>query len=141
MQGVHVLCHRRRADGQQLRFRQRGFNCVACHQVNVGFGAQLFAHAAHDCLCIGSILERHNHFISRDFGIADGEFLFLGFAADVASNAFQGFLLGGFHVNLHGEMHATAQVQTQEHGASTDLAHPHRGVWNQIQGDDVAFAQ
>ena len=122
-------------------FRQGGFNRVACHQIDVGFRTQLFAHAANNGLRVGRFLERYRHFVGGDFGITDDEFLFLGFAADVACDAFQGFLLGCIHVHLHGEMHAAAQIQTQEHRASANLAHPHRGIRNQIQGDDVAFTQ
>ena len=78
------------------------------------------------------------------FRLTDGtetDFTAAQFATDVAGVAFKGFLHRGFHIHLHGEMHAAAQIQTQEHRIGIDFRHPFRAVGQKVQSGNVTFAQ
>ena len=62
-------------------------------------------------------------------------------AADVACVAVKRFVCGCLHVHFHGEMHAAAQIQSEEHRAGTDFFQPFGAVGNLVLRHDVAFAQ
>ena len=53
------------------------------------------------------------------------------------------FRLGNrrFHIHLHEEMHAAAQIQTQEHGFGAQRAQPARRRRGQVKGHGVGTAQ
>ena len=72
---------------------------------------------------------------------AGADLLAAQFAADVARIALEGFLHGRFHVYLHGEMHAAAQVEAEKHWVGLDFGHPFGAVGQKIERGDVAFAQ
>ena len=48
---------------------------------------------------------------------------------------------GRFHVHLHQEMHATAQVQAQEHGFGAEHLQPARRRRGQVEGHRIGTAQ
>ena len=90
---------------------------------------------------VGSVLHRDNQTV---FNLTDGtgtDFFTAHFATDVARITFKRFLHRSFHVHLHSEMHAAAQVQTQEHRICSDFGHPFGAVREQVERSNIAIAQ
>ena len=90
---------------------------------------------------VSSVLHRDNQTVSNLTDGAGTDFFAAHLAADVARITFKRFLHRGFHVHLHGEMHAAAQVQAQKHRVGTDFGHPFGTVRQQVKRGDIAIAQ
>ena len=73
--------------------------------------------------------------------VARAQFFLAQGAADVACIAVKRFVCGCLHVHFHGEMHAAAQIQSEEHRTGPDFFQPFGAVGNLVLRHDVAFAQ
>ena len=139
MQSGDVLFHRIGAYFVNRFFGQ-------CQRDVIAVGIQIclrekLTQLRHGFLYVGSVLHRNNQTV---FNLTDGagtDFFAAHFAADVARITFKRFLHRGFHVHLHGEMHAAAQVQAQKHRVGTDFGHPFGAVRQQVKRGDIAIAQ
>ena len=87
------------------------------------------------------ILEGHAQAIVFLYNFTNTHLLAAQFAADIAGIAFKGFLQSGFHVHLHSEMYAAAQIKAEEHRVGTEFGHPFRAIGHQIECGDIAVAQ
>ncbi len=68
------------------------------------------------------------------FGLTQG-------AANVAGRRFQRLVQRAFHVDLHQEMHAAAQVETEIHRQRAEIGQPLRRTRQQVQCHHVVLAQ
>ena len=139
VQRIDVLFNRIRTYFIDCLFRQSQHDIVAVRQQR-GFREQ-FLQLRQGFLYIGSILQRHGQTVFSLMHRAGTDFFAAQFAADVAGITFKRFLHRGFHVHLHGEMHAAAQVQTQEHRIGFDFRHPLRTVCQKVERGNITFAQ
>ena len=139
MQSVDVLFHCIRAYFIDRLFRQSQHDIVAVRKQS-GFRKHLLQ-LRQGLLYIGGILQRHSQTIFSLMHRTGTDFFAAQFAADVAGVTFKRFLHRGFHVYLHGEMHTTAQVQTQEHRIGFNFRHPLRAVRQKVERGNIAFAQ
>ena len=87
------------------------------------------------------VLEGYAQAVVFLYNFTNAHLLAAQFAADIAGIAFKGFLQSGFHVHLHGEVYAAAQIKAEEHRVGTEFGHPFRAVGHQIERGDVAVAQ
>ena len=139
MQRGDILLHGIAADLRQQRVGQRHGNLVAVAADLRAF--QHFLQFGQGLLHVGRVLERHHKAVFLLADAAHADVLLAHGAADVAGIAVKRFFQRGFHVYLHGEMHAAAQVQAEEHGFGADFFQPFGAVGDLVLGDDVAFAQ
>ena len=139
VQGVDVLRHGLFADIVHGLFR-KGENQAAAVAGERGFGEHVFERRQ-DFVQVGFVLEGDGQAVVVLHDGADADFFTAQLAADVAGVAVEGFLHRGLHVHLHGEMHAAAQVEAEEHRVGTDFRHPLGRVGDLVEGGDVAFAQ
>ena len=139
MQSGDVLFHRIGAYFVNRFFGQ-------CQRDVIAVGVQIclrekLTQLRHSFLYVSSVLHRYNQTVSNLTDGAGTDFFAAHLTTDVARITFKRFLHRGFHVHLHGEMHAAAQVQAQEHRVGTDFGHPFGTVRQQVERGDIAIAQ